>query len=290
MNKAPRPPLRLLHRPVRGAVLAAALVAGGTAARACEAVGDGFGLPGRFAEVEVRNAALGGGRHEGWAPRGASFVMHAGYDDLTDEYGHGVLGPLRDAKTLTIHLSIPGDDRITCPKGVRLPRGQVFEDIAPRLVDLDGDGMPEVITVRSSVTGGAALVVYNRFGREMAATPEIGQRNRWLAPVGAADLDGDGNVEIAYIDRPHLAKVLRVWRYAEGRLREVASTEGLSNHRIGWDFIPGGIRDCGDRPEIVLSDGGFTRLISVTLSAGRLTPRDLGPWSEAAAAAALSCK
>ena len=37
-----------------------------------------------------------------------------------------------------------------------------------------------------------------------------------LAPLGAADLDGDGKIELAYIDRPHLAKILRIWRFDDG--------------------------------------------------------------------------
>jgi hypothetical protein len=48
----------------------------------------------------------------------------------------------------------------------------------------------------------------------LASTPWIGQRFRWLAPVAAADLDGDGAMELAYVDRPHLARTLRVWRIA----------------------------------------------------------------------------
>jgi len=59
--------------------------------------------------------------------------------------------------------------------------------------------------------------------------------------VGAADLDGDGFVEVAFIDRPHLAKVLRVWRYVDGDFAEVAVMDGVTNHRIGEPDIAGGI-------------------------------------------------
>ena len=81
----------------------------------CEARTGGHGLPGRFAEADVVNEKPGGGVHEGWVARGARLVMHAGFLRETDEYGHGVLGDLRDAKALTIHLRLPGDERITCP-------------------------------------------------------------------------------------------------------------------------------------------------------------------------------
>ncbi len=256
-----------------------ALLAG--AAPACEAVTDGWGLDGRSAETTFRNRAASG-RHEGWAPARASLIFHAGFDGLTDEYGHNILGPVRDAKILTIHIRLPGDARITCPSGVTLPEGEVFEDIAPHLADLDGDGLPEVIVVQSSTRAGARLAIYDRRARLLAATPPIGQRNRWLAPVGAADLDGDGAMEIAYVDRPHLAKTLRIWRWKDGELTEIAAGTGLTNHRIGDATISGGIRDCGSGPEMVLADGGWTRVLAVTFRDGALTARDLGPLRGAA--------
>ncbi len=265
-----------------GALAAAALwalLAG--AAPACEAVTDGWGLEGRSTEATFRNRAASG-RHEGWAPAGAELIFHAGFDDLTGEYGHNILGPVRDAKTLTIHIRLPGDDRITCPSGATLPEGEVFEDIAPRLADLDGDGLPEVIVVQSSTRAGARLAIYDRRARLLAATPPIGQRNRWLAPVGVADLDGDGAVEIAYVDRPHLAKTLRIWRWKDGGLSEIAAGTGLTNHRIGDAAISGGIRNCGSGPEMVLADGGWTRVLAVTFRGGALAARELGPLREAA--------
>lgn len=111
----------------------------------------------------------------------------------------------------------------------------------------------------------------------MAETPPIGRRHRWLAVVGAADLDGDGAVEIAYIDRPHLARTLRVWRYREGRLEQVAELDGLTNHRIGERDIAGGIRHCGGAPEMIVADANWERLIAVTLTGGALNRRDIGP-------------
>lgn len=262
---------------LRGAFLAgmAALVASG--AQACDAITDGIGLPGRFAEVTFSNTAPRG-QHENWIAADAQLVMHAGFDVLTSEYGHNIMGPLRDTKELAIHVRQAGDtSRITCPKGVVLPEGQVFEDIAPRLVDVDGDGLPEVITVQSDVKLGARLAIYDRRGKLAAATPNIGRTNRWLAPIGAADLDGDGYIEIAYIDRPHLARLMRVWRYKDGKLELVAERDGLTNHRIGEDFISGGVRDCGQGPELITVNADWSRIVATTLSDGTLSSRDIGP-------------
>ena len=245
----------------------------------CEAQTGGYGLPGRYAEAMIFNEAPGGGVHEGWAPRSARLVMHAGFLRETDEYAHGVLGDLRDAKALTVHLRLPGDERITCPAEVILPEGEVFEDIVPRLADLDGDGLPEIIVVQSSAAKGARLAIYDRRARLVAATPPIGQRHRWLAPAGVGDLDGDGLVELAYVDRPHLTKRLRVWRFRGGKLSHVADAEGLTNHRIGWDFIAGGLRSCGGVSEIVTASADWTRIIAARLMSGKIQRRDIGPYT-----------
>jgi len=202
----------------------------------------------------------------------AQQIAAAEYADPTTRYAHGVLGDAVEWGTLQLTLSDGRGLRVV------LPETLVFEDTAPRLADLDGDAAPEVIVVESSLSQGARLAVYDRSGR-IAATPFIGQSHRWLAPVGAADLDGDGNVEIAYIDRPHLAKTLRIWRYRNGNLTEVARQTGLSNHQIGWDHIPGGVRKCGPAPELITASGDWSRTVASTLQGGRITTRDIGPFT-----------
>ena len=163
----------------------------------------------------------------------------------------------------------------------------MFEDIAPRLWDVTGDGRPEVVVVQSHAATGARLVVIGiqrDDGRPgpLAATPHIGRANRWLAPVGAADLDGDGRIEIAYVDRPHLARLLRIWRFEDGALRHVTDVPGLSNHKIGWDFIVGGIRDCGDGPEVITADAGWQHVVATRIDGnGSGQTRALAPFRAA---------
>jgi len=132
--------------------------------------------------------------------------------------------------------------------------------------------------VESSLRAGARLAIHGPGGR-IAATPHIGTRNRWLAPVRAADLDGDGHMEIAFVDRPHLAQVLRVWRFRDGALHHVADAGGLTNHKIGWDFIPGGIRHCGDGPEMITAQSGWSQIAATRLAGGALTSRPIAPYS-----------
>lgn len=201
----------------------------------------------------------------------AQQITAASYIDPTLRYDHGVLGDAVEWGALRLKMS--DGTRIQ----ISLPQTLVFEDTAPRLADLDGDGAPEVIVVESSLDRGARLAVYGPAGR-ITATPHIGQRNRWLAPVGAADLDSDGRIEIAYVDRPHLAKTLRIWRYVDGTLHHVADHPGLTNHKIGWDFIPGGLRECGGGPEIILSSADWSSVMAVRMMGGQITTRNLAPY------------
>lgn len=270
---APRQPLRGRRRSARGGCWAACLwLAGAGVALACAPPHQATAMPD---SVSAPSAA-------GW---------RAWFDGPTTRYPHGVLGDTVEGTVL--HVTTPS--RPCATAAVTLPTTLVFEDTVPRLVDLTDDGAPEIIVVQSHRDLGAQLAVYARAADgvtldPIATTPFIGRRNRWLAPIGAADLDGDGAVEIAYIDRPHLARILRVWRFDAGQLTEIASAQGLTNHRIGDPTIPGGLRDCGNGPEMITADATWSRVIATRLRPdGTLISRDIGPWSPGALTAALSC-
>lgn len=217
-------------------------------------------------------------------------IVWAGFSDATTRYDHGILGDAVEAGGLRAMAGSRGP----CELAVILPKDRVFEDIAPRLADLDGDGRAEVIVVETDVNLGASLAVYGlRGGRlaKIAATPPIGRTHRWLAPIGAADLDGDGFMEIAYVDRPHLARVLMVWRYRNGALEKVAEIGGLTNHRIGDGTILGGIRDCGGAPEMITASADWSRLMATRFDGGRLVSRDIGAnTGPGAVSDALACR
>ena len=108
--------------------------------------------------------------------------------------------------------------------------------------------------------------------------------------MGAVDLDGDGRIEIAFVDRPHLAKTLRVFEWDGTGLVFEAELAGLTNHRIGEDFISGGVRDCGAGPEFVTADADWSDIMATTLDADVLKTRAIGGFSAAALAAALGCR
>jgi hypothetical protein len=212
-------------------------------------------------------------------------IVSARYTEPTTRYAHGILGDKIEHGALELHL-----EGLRAHTIIRLPEERVFEDTEPRVVDVDGDGRAEVVVVETHRDQGARLAIYNARGL-VAATPYIGQRNRWLAPVAAADLDGDGAVELAYIDRPHLAKTLLVWRFGAGRLTQVASLDGFTNHRIGERDIAGGLRDCGTGPEMVVASADWQRLVGIRFTGTSLVAHDIGPHRDRRSfSAALACR
>ncbi|SFC48249.1 hypothetical protein [Tropicimonas isoalkanivorans] len=224
-----------------------------------------------------------------WVKR-ACFERHS---PTRPSYGHDVLGGTPEWNRLRVVLGPVGQERLGHTDDavvLAMPAGRIIEDIAPRVVHLDGDGPPEIVLVISDAQHGAQLAVFDLSDGRVVGTPFIGRRHRWLAPVGAADLDGDGWVELAYIDRPHLAKVLRVWRYRDGQLVQVAAADGFTNHRIGEREISGGLRTCDTGPEMVLASADWSRVLAVRLRGGQLIARDLGPAGPGAFQDALTCR
>ncbi|MCV2865421.1 FG-GAP repeat domain-containing protein [Albidovulum sediminicola] len=206
----------------------------------------------------------------GAAAAASAEIVEASYEAPTARYDHGALGDKIEWGALELRTT---GERLR----VTLPETRVFEDTAPRLADLDGDGAPEVIVVETDLARGARLSVYGEAGL-IAATPFIGRTHRWLAPAGIADLDGDGQAEIAYVETPHLAMVLKIVRLEDGKLVPVAAARGLTNHRNGDAFIQGGAFRCGGRWVVVTADAGWSRVMATQLTDGRLVSRPLGPY------------
>ncbi len=99
-------------------------------------------------------------------------ITSAWYTEPTDRYPHGALGDKIEAGAMVVQ-DVYGH-RVT----VELPADQVFEDLTPRIADLDGDGRNEVLAIRSSLRAGAALVAYDLAGSsliEINSTPPVGR-------------------------------------------------------------------------------------------------------------------
>jgi len=159
----------------------------------------------------------------------AGDIQAAWYIAPTRRYAHGILGDAIEAAAL----------RVKAANGAELtydlPTNMVFEDRTPRIVDLDGDGANEVVTIRAAQRQGGGVAIYGlREGRlvEIAVNEFIGRGNRWLNIAALADITGDGKRDVAYVRTPHIGGALRLFSY-DGDLNFVDEIQGFSNHAIG---------------------------------------------------------
>lgn len=205
----------------------------------------------------------------------------------TDRYIHDVRGGIPMFAQLDVSALSCGACRAgTEGRAIRLEPTLVFEDVAPRLWDVDGDGRPEIVVVESHIDKGARLVVWDYPRHDTAGSTElirtattdfIGQPQRWLSPAGHGDFNGDGQNEIAYVDRPHLARELVFVRKSGAKLTEIARIKGLTNHQIGDAFLSGGTRSCKGQDSLILASADWSRIMEVRLSAKGAIVTDLGP-------------
>lgn len=194
-------------------------------------------------------------RAEGQIPQsrvahGDGIIAQVWLSSPTGRYDHGVLGDAIEAAALTLVL------RDGTPLRYELPASRVFEDLQPRLVNLDGEGAEEIVVVETDIGLGASLAVYGiRDGavEKIAATPFLGRAHRWLNPTGAGDFNGDGVMDLALVATPHIGGVLELYSYTPPRLTLYARYRGVSTHSIGSTALGMGTVVQGREKDLILA-------------------------------------
>lgn len=200
----------------------------------------------------------------GEVAKGANHIAEAWLVQATRRYDHGVLGDGIEAGALKVRLA---DGRKMI---YELGDQYVFEDLVPRLADMDGDGLDEVILSRSSLSEGAAVSIYRvgeRRLEQFAVSPSIGLAYRWLNPIGAADFDADGEMEVAVVETPHLGKTLVIYGREAAKLKSLGRQPGYSSHFIGSTVLRmSAVVDVNEDGvlDIVVPDADRRSLVAVT--------------------------
>lgn len=110
-----------------------------------------------------------------------------------------------------------------------------------------------------------------------AATEFLGTPFRWLAPIGAADFDGDGRLEFAYVEKPHLDKILHIVRRKGNSFDEILRIPGVTNHAIGQEKVESRIDFCPDGPLIIAMDASGQTMLSIGITDGQQIVKVIGP-------------
>ncbi len=205
--------------------------------------------------------------------QGKNDIVWAWLGTPTMRYPHKALGETTHAGSL--HVLVAAENGKLLEIVHELPFTRVFEDRIPRLVDLDGDGRDEIVLIESDALKGSATVVYalqtsttaksaKKLSEivkstklvERARSPQTGSTFRWLNPVGVADFDNDGKLDIASVITPHVGGLLTLYHYAPPKLEPFAQAMDTSNHRMGdlEQQLAVIVTQDGVRPTIIVPD------------------------------------
>ena len=200
------------------------------------------------------------------APLPAGRVVHAdrwsaALVSPTDRYAHAVLGDAIEAGAVEVLDRCSGD--VT---RIEVPPPEVIEGVSPMLVDLDSDGVVEVVVTTANDEVGARLEAYRLDGTLLAVSDPVGRGRRWRNQLGAAPLGPEGAIELVDVQTPHLGGIVRFSRVEGGALVRQASLREFTSHVIGSRNLDLGILadTTGDgQPEVQIYSQERARLVAI---------------------------
>jgi hypothetical protein len=237
--------------------------------------------------------------------QGSKDIAWAWLGTPTSRYPHKALGSSVHAATLHVKTASGQDVVYT------LPFHRVFEDLMVRLHDLDGDGRDEMIVIESDALRGSAVVVLGlqflpakpgfkatTVITELARSAHTGSTFYWLNPVGVADFDGDGKLDIASVTTPHVGGVLTLYHYVPPKLESFAKAMDTSNHRMGdpEQNLAVIVKLPGTRPTVIVPDMSLKALHALRWVASEVVSEIAsekgftGKWKELADVMALPAR
>jgi hypothetical protein len=103
----------------------------------------------------------------------------------------------------------------------------------------------------------------------------IGTPYRWLNVAAIDDLDNDGNIEIAWIQTPHIGGTLKIARVVNDSLYFLDDKEGVSNHQIGSRNLCLSVTSVNTGKKILyVPDDAHQAIIGFSLQDDQLIPND----------------
>ncbi len=175
----------------------------------------------------------------------------------TERYAHGVLGDEFEAGSLMLIQTRP---TMTLLSEIELEQEEVFEGVSPSWIDLNGDGLREILVTVSDRQQGTYLAIYSERGELLARSSPIGRAFRWRHLISGADYQSG---EITAVLTPHIGGVLQFFKWENDRLTVLAEQSGVSSHQIGsrnLDMALTGDINSDGRLEVLLPSSDYRAL------------------------------